>query len=448
MAKRFKVGIFCTGYSYRVIVLNPTNSKIEVLYKKEFPEGEEENLAKECREFLETSRVTASLPPQNIFFKTLSIPLRDVKKIIKVLPFEMESFLPMKSEEMVVSCLKVKEKVVGVAVEKEFLKKFVEKIDGKGFFVDSLKDCLLPLRIYLEGRGEKCALLYMGKNFSELLASTENGFYPRIMRWGTETINEDLDFLITEILRTLRHLYGEKMTEVKLFLAVEGEIKNKLIDSLRGYIGDVDVVKSSESKISWPFSEEEYILYFPSIYLCLDEENIPNFRTGEFSPPFKKGIFSINWKVPLTLSLFFFLIPCIISYYKGKAYSARLEIIKARELNLFVESFPEIKKVVNPYLQMKEIVKKSGEEKIEKRVKFIQTLYEISKAVEGSNVKLKELNYFEGVVDIDGEAPQVELIDVFQNRLSEKKIFGEVNLILSRKEKEGGFSFRIRCLTK
>ncbi|MEJ2038350.1 MAG: type II secretion system protein GspL, partial [Desulfosarcinaceae bacterium] len=94
-----------------------------------------------------------SLPADQLFFRNTSLPFSDDKKIRQILPFELETVLPVSIDNLVIDYQKGLEEqrteVVAVAIEQEKLQAYITELEASAIHPQLIVPCSFPLVLSL-----------------------------------------------------------------------------------------------------------------------------------------------------------------------------------------------------------------------------------------------------------------------------------------------------------
>ncbi len=438
--------IYATGEEFICVVVQHSREGDRVLFRGRYAVDEAEKLVSDCSQWLREGEVRVTLPPFFLHFRLLEIPLKNPRKLSQVLPFEMENEIPLKANEMLTAFEPAgNEKYIVMAAPRELVESFVGELDEKEFFADVVRDGILPLREVI--RGKEGCVVNVEKYYTVILCCRDGIVIPRIIRRGVKD-ESDSSWIHREIRRTIHALPGEGAIN-SLVLCGSQACKLEVQNIFKNVATDVKTVNSKDFAIQWPYSEEEFVAFFPALAVAMYTQTV-NFRTGELAPHFRKGLPVAQLRVFAA-----FVLASLIALDTGlaivkRSYRESLQILKAKELNLFVDTFPDVKKILDPYLQMKEMTKKYIERGFDgTNNAFLDIFLAVSRSADASKVQLVEVSFIEGRVEIDGRADEVILVDAFRKRLEEEEMFEDVKVILTRRTRDGsGYRFRIRSKVK
>ena len=80
-----------------------------------------------------------SFPPEQIYFRNMSLPFKQAKKIKQILPFELEPTMPMPIDELVIDFHRIETgddesvtRLIAATVDTQQLRTFLELLSGHG----------------------------------------------------------------------------------------------------------------------------------------------------------------------------------------------------------------------------------------------------------------------------------------------------------------------------
>ena len=176
------------------------------------------NIARQLTEFIAShslgkTPVSTALPCQDLFLRTLTVPFKDPKKVLQVVPFELEGLIPLGIDDIVLEPLLLPPGTVAAppekpsttdvlvaAVPKATLATHLRVLKDAGIHSASVNVDGLALHAYtrfLAGKGlllpEECVIIDLGASKTTLcMLRQSRPWMLRTIAWGSDTLTQVL----------------------------------------------------------------------------------------------------------------------------------------------------------------------------------------------------------------------------------------------------------------
>ena len=332
----------------------------------------EEGVAKVCRQAgFKREACHLALGAEFFSFRNLSLPFSDRKKIAQILPFELENFSASEMDTLQVDFL-ISEtgpegtRVVAATIEKEFLAELLETLGKAGVDPETVEVAGVRIALRLaDTLPEDCVLLDIRNSLVELIIVSGGGIVlirslqiDSVVRENGKQF-EELGILVRQTLLASRIIDLEKKNFTLCLIGEETEqtevaaqLSSQLNVNVKNYqLSDQRLIRIDPSVVrAYRFRQMDLVL---ALALKLKEKNRTfDFRKDEFkrkkSTPELRTIF-LRAGIPLLLFIAF-----IVSYlgYDYKKLYDQHETSKQQVVQVFNETLPEVKRIVNPVQQL------------------------------------------------------------------------------------------------
>jgi len=405
-----------------------------------------------------------ALPAIDVTYRNLKAPFKEVKKVRQILPFELETDLPYKAEDIVFDF-----NMLEVSLETDTPQLFAAAIEKQ--HSDALIDLLHPFNIepdiltiggYAMGQylsrlsGEKhCQVFLDFDDIYTTMVLSLSGDVCLVRTFSMVASNQSKRHAIcSQIKRTL--LAFEQKSRLACDIddiritglnAAETDVVQDLEDFFGAPVTRADLMTSS-AKIVLSSKEESWEphLMDGALSLALNELSgfgVLNFRQGRLAVEKvwlenKKDILKMCCLAGVVALLF--LGNSIIHYYTLKK---RVETKQTQILEIFQTTFPEVIQIVDPVHQMRvkledtaKRISQPGE--FTTSVKTIDILNDISRLIpEKQDVELLSIVVGSDTVVISGNTDTFNAVDDMKSRLEKADIFKNVSISSANMDKSG-----------
>jgi type II secretion system protein L len=397
----------------------------------------------------------ASFPADQISYRNIQVPFKGLKKISKILPFELEPTIPFPVDDLIIDFYTLPlsdhndhTDLIAAAVEKSKLQLYLGILDSFG---------IEPEIVTVGGYSTALCL-------SSLVDTHENWLFADIDKSkGTvfgvlsgniclirsfpipsETPSFNTEMLCTNIQRTLsafEEIVGLDFHPDGVFITgcglddsdIEQDMKRFLELSVKStdLVSHIEIETQHHPAKTWnPYQMDN------ALSLALMEiEGVDgfNFRKGPFAAKkiwveHKTGLIKAGVLAAMVLALAFFNVVLDSYFLKKKLTGLDDQITK-----IFTSTFPDIKSV-DPYQQMRIEIEAANKNallpgKIDKNIRTIDILNNISKLIpKETDVKLTRLVIGEESVQISGNTDTFNSVDDIKSRLEQVNFFQKITI--------------------
>jgi len=466
LTPKYVVGLAVdSGFISAVRVYNALNS-VEIDHAA-FKEVEDpEDMVQELREFLDTENLVddtliTCLPTSQAVVRQISVLFDNVKKLDKIIKYQMEPYVPHPIDEMIVDFLPPGPDgdVLTIGVPKTVLSEHLKGLSRADVFpkavgLDDIALFSLYLNNHSGGSSQAVSIINLSKAKTVVqIISGKRLEFMRILPDGAENIEE--------LMETFK-IYHLKNPDVPLDeILLTGHLEDD---------GDMAETIGSHMKIRtsvWrPFDEIKHRLGDMETPLQARLSVPLGLAVSVANPPHKafdlrKEEFVIASSVnPKRMSFFVFSLLLLLGFFTFNLYhnlhmqEQRHTELKRNTWQVYREAFPQS---VNP-IKGRELAQLS--QKIEEGVGKYRWLEHITREgtvldvlrlltrsiVEFSDVKIDNISMEEKEIRLDGRASSFETVDKLEKKLASTGFFKTVKLVgakIDKKDKAIKFNFAI-----
>jgi len=406
-------------------------------------------------------------------FRNLSFPFSDRKKITQTLPFELENLSASEGDDLLADFLisgtgPEGAQIVAATIEKEVLTDLLRALDKADVDPDTIEVAGVRIALRLaDALAEDCVLLDIRDSLAELIIVSRGGIVlirslqldPKARENGRQF--EELGRLVRQTLLVSRIVDLEKKEFTLCLIGDETEhaelapqLSSQLGVKVRNYqLSDQSLIKIDSSVVrAYRFRQMDLVL---ALALKLKAKNGTfNFRKDEFkkrkSTPELRTIF-LRAGVPLAVTI------ALIVFYFGYDYKKlrdRHDATRQQVVQVFNETLPEVKRIVNPVQQLQvrinEIRKTYSGRESGTGHTVIALLTEISARIPTSyHVVVKRMVADSDVVRIKAVTKDFNTVDNVQKELEKSSYFQSVTISAanqSPKKEEVSFELKLELL--
>ncbi len=406
-------------------------------------------------------------------FRNLSFPFSDRKKITQTLPFELENLSASEGDDLLADFLisgtgPEGAQIVAATIEKEVLTDLLWALDKADVDPDTIEVAGVRIALRLaDALAEDCVLLDIRDSLAELIIVSRGGIVlirslqldPKARENGRQF--EELGRLVRQTLLVSRIVDLEKKEFTLCLIGDETEhaelapqLSSQLGVKVRNYqLSDQSLIKIDSSVVrAYRFRQMDLVL---ALALKLKAKNGTfNFRKDEFkkrkSTPELRTIF-LRAGVPLAVTI------ALIVFYFGYDYKKlrdRHDATRQQVVQVFNETLPEVKRIVNPVQQLQvrinEIRKTYSGRESGTGHTVIALLTEISARIPTSyHVVVKRMVADSDVVRIKAVTKDFNTVDNVQKELEKSSYFQSVTISAanqSPKKEEVSFELKLELL--
>jgi len=447
-------------------VLLTGSAKGTVIEVHEFvPISEPEDFASGLAAALETiaakldvsgAACAASFPADRVSYRNIQVPFKEPKKIRQILPYELEPTLPVAVDDLMIDYQKITlpnredhTDLVAVAVEKTELQSFLDTLASfdiqpetvtvggypAALFLARLSDSPEHLlfadidnhnvSVFAVLSGDMCLIRSFPIRSEK--ASSAGEFIGIDIRHTWSALEEQLgfDFHPDKLVITGRSWFGpdfEKDLSQTLGLAVQQT----------DFLSQTEITISPQSETPWQPHQMNSALTLA----IMQSERINgfNFRKGPFAArkfwvEHKKNLMTTG----IIAGLVFFLAFASVAL-DSFLLSKELARLEQQITDVFSTTFPDVKKIVDPYQQMLVNIKTARKNAVltaesGQLVRAIDILYDISRLIpKNTDVHLTRLVFGSESVVISGNTDTFNAVDDMKIRLEKSEFFNKITI--------------------
>jgi len=405
-----------------------------------------------------------SIPADHFSYRILQVPFKDAKKIRMVLPFELEPTVPYPVDDLVIDFVDLQSaglsdqsQIIAVAVPRSELSPYIESLAEFKIDPEMITISGLPTAMCLAKQtdpGEDQLFLEISKASNSLFI-IRNGRLQLIRSFPNPAAADNRAGILGAFVRRTLAAYDEfSQTEFQpLDMLVTGA-------GLNGAAFESDVsgalnfpVKrlNFAERLNIPLSSENLKPWNPALMdnalalTLMEIEGIKglNFHKGQFAAKKfllknKKNVIRTGILAAAVLVLLFFNI--ISEYY---TLNHQLDNVNHQITAIFQETFPEVKRIVDPFQQMQvkvQEVKKNAviQTATTPHIRSIDILDSISKSIPQSIVlDVTRMVISPETVLIAGNTDTFKSVDDIKSRLEQVEYFKKVTISSSNTDRSG-----------
>lgn len=419
-----------------------------------------------------------SIPADQASYRNLQMPFREEKKIKQTLPFEVESMIPFPIDEVVVDFLVInraeQSEILAVSLRKDHIKECLRSLKAYGIEPDLLEIRGFPLVTWLLKRqatpddgllldigSRRATIVFFVRRRISLVRSLPLEYQPPPLgdansRPDTQTPEElasRMEFLCRDIQNTI-HAFkcaNKGMSNPqKIIVAGNGAIPvaREVIGRFFGLpVEQINVRQDKRVTMDKKIAEAWNPLSMDhALALALREERRQpglNFLKDEFET---KGPYSGMRRGIRKVSLALALVACFLMADLGVDYylmKKRYEVLEERISEVYRETFPEARRVVDPLKQMKIALNEVKGSSVllpggDSEAKVIDILRDISLRIPQSlDVHLTTMVINPENARISGETDTFNTVDSIKGRLESSPLYKEVVISSANLDRSG-----------
>ena len=413
----------------------------------------------------------ASLPPNQVAYRNISLPFKEPNKIRQILPFELESTLPLSIDELIIDFKTVRSAeqtdIIAAAVEKSDLKSYLEIL--KSFRIDpeivTVSGYLTAICLAKRSKLPQKSVIIDIDNKRSTLFILEGGQLYLIrclpFNFATASITESLWTNIERTLIAFEEIFHLDFKPDGVFVTGYGlehyNFDGDLAQRLKIPIKRIDLMHDTRIRfMNDPESSWKPEQMDNALALALSEvekTNRFNFRRGSFTAKKnwaeqKNILIKTGILAALILTLAFLNIK-LDSYFMEK----KLTRLNSQISQIFKTAFPEVTKIVDPLQQMRIKIQEANKYSVlpgesERNIRVIDILNNISKLIPNKiDVELTRLVIAPESIMISGDTDTFNSVDDIKNRLEKEKIFEAVTISsanIDRTENRVRFKLKVK----
>jgi type II secretion system protein L len=401
-----------------------------------------------------------ALPPHLISYRNIQVPFKENKKIIQMLPYELETALPMPIDEVMIDFQVVDvtdtAHLMTASMEKHLLQSFLDTLQSQRLAPNALTAGVFSTALclsHLIDLPQSWILLDLEKNYHTLLVVVAGQIFlirafptpsksTLKTKWLTNNIRRTLyaceDLFSLDFQPACVILTGSKSLDTSL----NQEISQQLNLPVQTYdlAQELNInLRSSPEK--WQPSQMDAALALTALELNGIEGL--NFRQGTLAAerPWREHKKSLT--VTGILALLLFILVTAAWVFENHRMQSRIRQLDTAIASVFKAAFPDIKRIVDPLQQMRvkmDALKKepSMQLNMAAKTKRIDILNKISQSIPAKiDTKLSRLVIAGDSVLISGTTATFNAVDEMKNRLDRIDFFKNVTISSANMDKTG-----------
>ena len=428
---------------------------------------------------LKSDTYIASINGGNISYQNLTMPFKDPKKIKQTLPFEMESLIPFPINELIIDFNIVnsteRTDILAVAAKKAMISDRLETLESLGITPNLMDIRPIPITLWLLSRPETpdnglvidiglkkiSIVLFIDKKIS-LIRSTPLGneinYIPLSdnidspSKENFETISKSIGLNIKNTLRSFYMQMERDINPGKAFITGIGSMYPGITDILTDQTGipieKIDISKDKKIRMDYNMASEwNPALMDGALSLVVRESKKGygfNLLKGEFESKksFLKTLKEMRKAgITVLIIIIFLLINQGADYYLVKK---RYEEADRQCVELFMQSFPDVKNVKYPALQLKQRIdelKKSAVAlpgDINREQKILDLMNDISRRIPNTfDIDVTKMIIDTETVLIYGDSDSYNTVNNLESGLKSSIYFSDVAINKAELDKTG-----------
>ena len=427
----------------------------------------------------------ASIPGIDISYRNIQMPFKEQKKISQTLPFEIEAIAPFPIEEMIIDFNIIdsseKSEILAVSAKKAYISKYLDDLKAYGIEPDLIDICPVPTALWLlnqEDTPKNGLFLDIGLNWNNMILFL-NGRIVLIRDFAsnggtitssvseTDDKNSQKDSLSAQEIESRLRVFCESVQKTvhsfgaqtkkdvsfeKIFFSGIGMLYSGTGEILSGFFNRPaqEINISRDKKVTMDYSIARVwnpALMDGALALALRDGRKGrgfNLRKGEFE--LKKSylgpINEIKRAIILLILLFVSLLFNLGNdyYFLNKRYRAGEQKIN----ELFRQTFPEVKNVQSPVLQMTQKINDLKDSSsllpggVNRNQKVLDILKDISQRIPDSlDIDVSNMVIDAETVRITGDTDTYSAGDDLKKNLEQSSYFKNVTLGTQSLDKTG-----------
>ncbi len=403
-----------------------------------------------------------SIPADQVFFRALTVPFKDLKKIAQILPFELEPTLPVPVETLEIDfqaqITGESAEIVAAAVDRQYLARLMETFAQAGFKPELIVPGTYPLAhalwssgqplpdhyVWLDLDGDKATLLAMIQKNICLARSFS-------LDAGAAERTPTLVLKIQQTLTALAELRSIDYAPAQLYVSGLAEPDTldvkELGQSLAIPVQPVDLPRIV-GRLDSPADEIEAApcTFDAALALALLEAGGDAVLCFHRSGSALRSLWSSYKRylkppaILLTLLVAMALGGVLLDNY---LLQSRMDRIENQITTVFTSVFPDTTRIVDPLVQMQTRMDEFKKNRFDptqtgEQVRCIDILYQISKSIpDETDVVLNRMSYGSDGITVAGETAGFNTVEDIKSRLEKSDLFSKVTIAAANMDKLG-----------
>lgn len=410
------------------------------------------------------SACIASIPARDVFFRNLTLPFKQSKKIRQILPYELEQDLPVPAEHLTMDFHRIpstesdhETDIIAGSVDQKRLHAYEEALSSFGFQLDRITISGYPAaawlskRSFLEGKG---IILDIGKTSCTLFIIISGDIHYIRTFSVISTPSLQISSLCSDILRTVavfEEMYKSEFSPERILIighapedsllpqemSKQMEIPVQLIDLSQ----EAGIQIKDEIDSIW---EPSFMNNALSLALTeVDRVDGFDFQRKTFSD---KKLWNEHGKRILVCGS----IACLVGllamfnlFYEIYTLQKQVAVLDQNMIQIFNETFPDVKRIVDPLHQMRIKIKELKKDALflgdgEGHVRVIDLLNDISRRLPKSmDIDLTRIVSGPEIITISGETDTFNTVNDIKTKLEDVRRFQSVEISSANLDKSG-----------
>ncbi len=364
---------------------------------------------KDIVEEIAGAKVIALAPSNQVLLTRVSIPTSNKQRLLKAIPYALEEELASDVEQLHFATGAADEagKTPVAVIEKSLMNRWQEKFNAAGLNVDIIVPEVLALPLF--------------ENSWTLLVEESGTLFRTDLFDGYGIDSDNIDFVLQLAISKAE----QKPKQLQVY---------SLDDAVQ-----FDSFATDEIEIIHQQGQRGLLWLLASA--GIDAQNNINLLQGDYSQREQLGKLWRPWKFAASLAGVWFVLQLTVSIIQSSQLETQSADLKAEAEQIYKQTFPEAKKIVNPRVQMKQKLAelKSGGSS-DSKATFLRLLSDSGKAFnQTSGLVLRSARFKNGVLIVEIDVPNLQALDKLKQRLAGNKgMIVEIQSAASRNNKVQG----------
>ena len=406
----------------------------------------------------------ASFPADLATYRNIKIPFKDKKKIIQILPYELEPTLPFPVENLAIDfhTINISENsdhtdLIAAGIEKTAVENYIDtlasfKIEPEIITISGYYKALCLAKhangpdkwLFADIEVDKATLFAVASKKIFLIRS-----FP--IPSNTASAAQSLGINIQQTTAAFSELFNTDFIPEEIRVTGPGIVKlnfeKELSDLLELHVNRIELFREMNTGIeNYAASSFNFSKLDNALALALNEDkgiNRLNFHKGrlavnEYLTRHKSSLVKTGILAGVVLALA--LLNFILNFY---FINKKINHVNHQVTDIFKTTFPKVTKIVDPLQQMKAKIKEAKKNaffssETTKTIRSIDVLNEMSKRIPGKvDVDFTRLVISHENVVVSGTTDTFNSADEIKRRIEESELFQKVIITSTSKEKSG-----------
>ena len=396
----------------------------------------------------------ASFPANEISYRNIQVPFKTPKKIKKILPYELEPTLPFPIDDLIIDFYSIElpdiangHNIIAAAIEKSRLQAYLEILGSVNIAPEIVTVGGYPAALCAAGlvhMNENWLFIDIDHNKATLFAILSKSVcLIRSFPIHSDAHSFDMESLCINIRHTLlalEELMGFDIPPQGAFITgcgldysgIDPDMERRLGFPVKrtDFLRDTDIIKEHADLQAW--NPHQMDNSFSLALMEIEGTNGLNFRKGPFAPKkfweeHKRNLIKTGILAGLVLAIAFFNV-LLDSYFLRK----NLTRLNNQITGVFTSTFPDVKKIVDPYQQMRIKIQEARKNALlpgitDKNIRAIDILNNISKLISKDiDVDFTRLVIGAESTVISGDTDTFNSVDSIKNSLEKSDLFKKI----------------------